>query len=58
MHHTAMVTGEGVHLNVARVDVPAYTLFEYKFTSIQIIPTGGRAPPFFNLSFNKLISIS
>jgi len=45
MHHTSMLTGESVRLNINEIDIPDYLPFEYKFTSLQIISAGGRAPP-------------
>jgi hypothetical protein len=45
MHHTTMIAGESFHLSNTGFKIPAYTPFEYKFTSIQIVLAAGRAPP-------------
>ncbi|MDB5009180.1 MAG: hypothetical protein JWP45_3573 [Mucilaginibacter sp.] len=45
MHHNAMVTNSQVYFNPLKVIAHVYKSFEYSFTSIQLILSGGRAPP-------------
>jgi len=45
MHHNAMVTASNVYVNDVTVAGHFFKSAEYSFTSIQLILSGGRAPP-------------
>ena len=45
MHHNAMVTNTQVYLNPVKVVGHVFKNVDYNFTSIQLILSGGRAPP-------------
>ncbi|HEY5325400.1 MAG TPA: hypothetical protein VIJ27_00225 [Mucilaginibacter sp.] len=45
MHHNAMVTNVQVYLNAVTVVGHVFKNVAYSFTSIQLILSGGRAPP-------------
>jgi hypothetical protein len=48
MHHNAMVTNTQVYLNPVAVAGHVFKNVAYSFTSIQLILSGGRAPPLSN----------
>jgi len=48
MHHNSMVAASHTYLNAVAVVGHVYKSFEYNFTSIQLISSGGRAPPISN----------
>jgi hypothetical protein len=48
MHHNAMVTNTQVYLNPVKVVGHVFKNVAYSFTSIQLILSGGRAPPLSN----------
>jgi hypothetical protein len=48
MHHNAMVTNTQVYLNPVAVAGHVFKNVAYSFTSIQLILSGGRAPPMLN----------
>jgi hypothetical protein len=45
MHHNAMVKAGQVYFNPATAANHSFKSFEYNFTSIQLILSGGRGPP-------------
>jgi hypothetical protein len=45
MNHNTMVIAKQVYLNPVKVEGHVFKKFEYSFTSIQLILSGGRAPP-------------
>jgi hypothetical protein len=45
MHHNAMVTASNVHYNDIAIAGHVFKNEDYRFTSIQLILSGGRAPP-------------
>jgi PP-loop superfamily ATP-utilizing enzyme len=45
MHHNSMVTASNVYFNAVTVAGHVFKSAEYGFTSIQLILSGGRAPP-------------
>ena len=45
MHHNAMVTTTQVYFNPVVVTGHFFKVYNYSFTSIQLILSGGRAPP-------------
>jgi hypothetical protein len=48
MNHNTMVITTQVYFTPATVTLHAFKSVEYSFTSIQLIISGGRAPPSFN----------
>ena len=48
MHHNSMVAMSYTYLNAVIVAGHVFKSFEYNFTSIQLILSGGRAPPISN----------
>jgi hypothetical protein len=45
MHHNAMVTNVQVYLNPVTVAGHVFKNITYRFTSVRLIPSCGRAPP-------------